>query len=47
MREHRTGSIPCHCVNTRCRKCQTRIRWYRRKAWRTHKSPIRMLNGRK
>jgi hypothetical protein len=31
----------------RCRKCSARARWYRRKAWRSRKSPGRYLNGKK
>lgn len=31
----------------RCRKCSARAYWYRRKAWRTRKSPIRYRIGKK
>jgi hypothetical protein len=31
----------------RCRKCSARGRWFRRKAWRTHKDPIRYRTGKK
>jgi hypothetical protein len=41
------GFLLRHCTETRCRKCSRRAYWYRRKAWRTRKSPIRILNGRK
>jgi hypothetical protein len=47
MRKRRTESIPRHCPNARCHKCRARARWYRRKAWRTHKSPIRMIHRKK
>jgi hypothetical protein len=31
----------------RCRKCSARARWYRRRAWRGRKIPVRYLNGKK
>ena len=31
----------------RCRKCSARGCWYRRKAWRSRKTPGRYLNGKK
>jgi ribosomal protein L40E len=30
-----------------CRKCSARSRWYRRKAWRSSKTPADYLNGKK
>ena len=36
-----------HCTESGCRKCRARGRWYRRKAWRSRKSPIRRATGRK
>jgi hypothetical protein len=30
-----------------CRKCSSRCRWYRRKAWRTHKTSAGYLTGKK
>jgi len=33
--------------NKRCRKCSARSRWYRRKAWRSSKTPASYLNGKK
>jgi hypothetical protein len=47
MRNRPAGSLPRHCMNIHCRKCRARVRWYRRKAWRCHKSPIRRLSGKK
>ena len=47
MRDRPAESLPRHCTNIRCRKCRARVRWYRRKAWRCHKSPIRRLSGKK
>ncbi len=32
---------------TRCRKCSARARWYRRRAWRSSKSPVRYRTGKK
>ena len=46
MRDHPAESLPRHCLDIHCRKCRARVRWYRRKAWRSHKSPIRRLSGR-
>jgi len=31
----------------RCRKCSARSRWYRRKAWRSRKNPVRYRTGKK
>jgi hypothetical protein len=31
----------------RCRKCSARARWYRRKAWRTRKTPVSYSTGKK
>lgn len=31
----------------RCRKCSARAFWYRRKVWRTRKSPARYRTGKK
>jgi hypothetical protein len=31
----------------RCRKCSTRSRWYRRRAWRNSKRSIRYRTGKK
>jgi hypothetical protein len=36
-----------HCTKNGCRKCIARSHWLRRKAWRTHKSPVRRSHGRK
>jgi hypothetical protein len=36
-----------HCHHVNCRKCRTRSRWIRRKAWRTRKNPNRRNHGRK
>lgn len=47
MRDHPAESLPRHCLNIHCRKCRARVRWYRRKAWRSHKSPIRRLSRKK
>jgi hypothetical protein len=47
MRKRQPGSISRHCPNASCAKCRARIRWCRRKAWHTHKSPVRMLYGKK
>ena len=35
------AEIACHCTDPRCRKCRARSQWYRRKAWRSGKSPAR------
>lgn len=35
------------CANPQCPKCRARGRWYRRRAWRTHKNPNRRKTGRK
>ncbi len=41
MRNRRTELIPRHCMNDRCQKCRSRVRWYRRKAWRCNQpSPL-------
>jgi len=34
-------------IPRRCRKCLARAYWYRRKAWRTRKSPNRYRTGKK
>ena len=47
MRNRRPESVPRHCMNVHCHKCRTRVRWYRRKAWRTHKNSIHKLSGKK
>jgi hypothetical protein len=31
----------------RCRKCSARGRWYRRKAWRSRRTPARYRPGKK
>lgn len=37
-----------HCTNPTCQKCSARVRWFRRKAWRSGKSLVRKNNkGRK
>jgi hypothetical protein len=36
-----------HCTNPECRKCRARAHWYRRKAWRSGKKPVRIKNRRK
>jgi hypothetical protein len=37
-----------HCADPTCQKCSARVRWYRRKGWRTDKAPTRKNNnGRK
>jgi hypothetical protein len=36
-----------HCTDPTCQKCTARMRWLRRKAWRTDKTPTRKNNGRK
>lgn len=30
-----------HCTEPECQKCGARVRWIRRKGWRTSRSPIR------
>jgi hypothetical protein len=46
-------SANCQCgalrdaSSARCRKCRARIRWHKRKAWRTHHNSNRKLAGRK
>jgi hypothetical protein len=47
MRNRAVESIARHCMNTRCRKCRARVRWYRRKAWHSRNSRIRSLQGKK
>jgi len=47
MRNRAAESIPRHCMNIHCHKCRARVRWYRRKAWHCHKTPIRSLPGKK
>ena len=39
MRNGPAEPITRHCMNTRCRKCRARVRWYRRKAWQCRKTP--------
>ena len=41
------AEIARHCTDPRCRKCHARSHWYRRKAWRTGKTPSRKSNRRK
>jgi len=36
-----------HCTDPTCQKCTARLRWLRRKAWRTGKTSARKNNGRK
>jgi hypothetical protein len=36
-----------HCHQVGCKKCQARGRWMRRRAWRSRKSPNRVVRGRK
>jgi hypothetical protein len=37
-----------HCIYPTCQKCVSRVRWLRRKAWRSNKSSTRKNNyGRK
>ena len=37
-----------HCSDPTCQKCAARLRWLRRKAWRTDKAhPRKNNNGRK
>ena len=36
-----------HCTDPTCQKCASRMRWLRRKAWRTDKTSARKNNGRK
>jgi hypothetical protein len=37
-----------HCADPTCQKCVARVRWLRRKAWRSHKTSTRKNNhGRK
>lgn len=48
-----TQSARCECgalreiTSTRCQKCRARIRWHKRKAWRTRHNSSRKLAGRK
>ena len=35
------------CADIHCRKCRTRARWNRRKAWRTSKKTVSRNTGRK
>ena len=41
------ASIASHCTDPKCQKCSARIRWSRRKAWRTSKSRGRKTSERK
>lgn len=36
-----------HCTDPACQKCGARLRWLRRKAWRTGKTVIRENSQRK
>lgn len=37
-----------HCTDPTCQKCTARLRWLRRKAWRSDKAhPRKNYNGRK
>jgi hypothetical protein len=36
-----------HCTEYGCRKCNARVRWARRKKWRTRKSSVHRNTGRK
>jgi hypothetical protein len=36
-----------HCADPACHKCSARVRWLRRKGWRTAKTPTRNNRGRK
>jgi hypothetical protein len=40
-------TIASHCTDPKCQKCSARIRWSRRKAWRTSKSHARTASKRK
>jgi hypothetical protein len=41
-----THALP-HCAKPGCRKCIARWHWLKRRAWRTHKSQVRLSHGRK
>ena len=41
------ASIASHCTDPKCQKCSARLRWSRRKAWRTGKSQTRTTSERK
>lgn len=41
------SAMPRHCTDPQCRKCRARAAWYRRKGWRSRKSPARRKYGRK
>ena len=41
------AAIASHCTDPKCQKCSARIRWSRRKAWRTSKSQVRKTSERK
>lgn len=55
MREIHRAIIKNRCAcgarrfktSRQCLKCRARGRWYRRKAWRTHKTPYRYRIGKK
>jgi hypothetical protein len=47
MRNRPAEAITRHCMNARCRKCQARVRWYRRKAWHSYNSRVRSLHRKK
>ncbi len=47
MRNRPAEALTRHCMNARCRKCQARVRWYRRKARHSRNSRIRSLPGKK
>jgi hypothetical protein len=36
-----------HCNEYGCQKCAARVRWSRRKNWRSRKNPNRRATGRK
>jgi hypothetical protein len=36
-----------HCNDFSCEKCRAQVRWLRRKAWRSRKSPNRFARDRK
>jgi hypothetical protein len=41
------ATIASHCTDPKCQKCTARIRWSRRKAWRTSNSKSRKASERK
>jgi hypothetical protein len=40
-------AVPRHCTEHGCVKCVARSQWFRRRAWRSRKSPARLRSGRK